>query len=484
MAATQPLISTIVLNWNRKDLLTRTLQSLSTTTTVPHELIVIDNGSTDGSADYIRQFAATNQNPARCGEIRTILLEGNIGGIALNQGIEIAQGGLVHLSENDLVYHPGWDRKVVEKFEIFPTLGQLSVFGPVPTDEEAWELKKCRMLHSGGNILYETDANVGTSSVLRREVVDAGVRVKNLESKGEFIFPADGELSEDVRKAGYVVAWNDHYLVENVGHFGSEIESRLDYYRKNYESKEWFKVEGMERRLADWRARPRPKRSSLIFDQEEFSPEISQPSAECPEPQLWTMIDSWTAELESLEFIYALVRLVKPKNVLETGTWLGGGAVAVARALADNGRGKLVTLEIDPECCAFARGRVKTYGLTERVNVIETKTLEYKPDQEVDFLFLDSAIDIRGAEFRHFQPHLRPGSLVVFHDTSSIHTIVRKQIDELVDEGWLQGIFVPTPRGIAVTQYQTGIAAKKAPPRTRRSVRAILGKIKARILRK
>jgi predicted O-methyltransferase YrrM len=479
MSASQPVISTIVLNWNRKDLLEKTLQSLAATTTVPHELILIDNGSTDGSADFIREFAASNENPARCGAVRTILLENNIGGIALNQGIELAAGRLVHLSENDLIYHPGWDLKVVEKFEVFPTLGQLSVFGPVPTDQEAWELKACRMLHSGGHILYQTDLNVGTSSVLRREVVGAGVRVKNLASSGEFKFPADGELSEAVRKAGYVVAWNDRYLVTNVGHFGSEIESRLDYYRKNYESKEWFRIEGMERRLAEWRRRPRPKRSSLIFDREEFSPEISQPSAECPEPQLWTMIDSWTAEVESLEFIYSLVRLVKPKNVLETGTWLGAGAVAIARALADNGRGKLVTLELDPECCAFARKRIEAYGLSELATVIETKSLEYMPDEEIDFLFLDSAIDIRGAEFRHFQPRLRPGSLVVFHDTSSIHSIVREQIDQLVRQGHLHGVFVPTPRGIAITQYRD-----KTSPKKRKSLRMVLGKVKARVLQR
>jgi hypothetical protein len=34
---------------------------------------------------------------------------------------------------------PGWSEKIARAFAAFPELGQLSVFGPVPTDDEAWD---------------------------------------------------------------------------------------------------------------------------------------------------------------------------------------------------------------------------------------------------------------------------------------------------------------------------------------------------------
>ena len=137
----------------------------------------MDNGSTDGSREVIARFC--RDHPL----VTPILLESNEGGQAINHGLARSQGKLLHLSENDLQYLPGWDEKVIAAFESFPLLGQLSVFGPVPTDEEAWDIKPCSMRFHREQIIYVTEYNVGTSSVLRREVWDKGVRVNNYPTK-------------------------------------------------------------------------------------------------------------------------------------------------------------------------------------------------------------------------------------------------------------------------------------------------------------
>lgn len=49
-------VSIVMPNWNAQPFLERALSSLVTRTTFPYELIVVDNGSTDGSKAYIRQF--------------------------------------------------------------------------------------------------------------------------------------------------------------------------------------------------------------------------------------------------------------------------------------------------------------------------------------------------------------------------------------------------------------------------------------------
>ena len=50
----QPLISIIVVNWNGRNYLGECLDSLRNQTFVDFEVILVDNGSTDGSIEYLR----------------------------------------------------------------------------------------------------------------------------------------------------------------------------------------------------------------------------------------------------------------------------------------------------------------------------------------------------------------------------------------------------------------------------------------------
>ena len=45
-----------------------------------------------------------------------------------------------------------------------------------------------------------------------------------------------------------------------------------------------------------------------------IEPEVSDPT------KRWHCFDSGSAEIEVLEFLYALVRLMKPENIFETGS--------------------------------------------------------------------------------------------------------------------------------------------------------------------
>jgi predicted O-methyltransferase YrrM len=442
-----PLISTTVLNWNRADLLKRALESYQRTISVPYEVFIIDNASTDDSPRIIEAFCAQNPNAA------SVLLQENVGGEAINIGLGRSRGRLIHISENDLEYLPGWSDKVVELFNVFPRLGQLSLFGPVPLDEEAWNLRKSRLRHAKGRIVYETKRNVTTSSVLRRDLVDRGIQIGSYRSAGGHLLPDDSGLSEAVKAAGFMVAWADHYLVKNLGHYGAEFEQRREYYRESYRSKRWLGETGWLDRIAEWRSRPKPVRSSFLFPTDRTSPEKSFPSEECSEPQLWSMLDGNTAELETLEFLYGLVRLIKPRFAIETGTWHGYAAVAIGRALKHNGRGELVTLEIDPDCCDVAERRIAEAGLDGVVRVVNQSSLAYETDRPIDFMLLDSHLKLRVREFRHFLPRLEPSAVVVFHDTSRTDKAVQAGIEELEADGLLQAMLLATPRGIAICQY-------------------------------
>jgi len=87
-----PKVSVIIVNWNRKELLKDCLRSLAGQVYRDFEIIVVDNGSTDGS-----EKLATIRNEKNLGFSR-----------AVNQGIRKAKGQYIALLNNDAIVNKGW----------------------------------------------------------------------------------------------------------------------------------------------------------------------------------------------------------------------------------------------------------------------------------------------------------------------------------------------------------------------------------------
>jgi len=238
MTERAPTLSTVLLNWNRCDLLQTTLDSYFDTVSVRFELIIIDNGSEDDSPATIR--AACNGHP----NVRAILLPENRGGDALNLGFADARGSLLHVSENDVEYLKAWDTELVAKFEAFPQVGQLSVFGVTP---DSSHYRFVTLTKNSGPAVYITTANVGSTSLFRREIWDAGGRWRSRPDG--FPAPDDVRFSDVVREVGFAVAWNDRTLIVNHGHEVEEWVRRLPYYVASYSGKSYRGIEGLRKRL-------------------------------------------------------------------------------------------------------------------------------------------------------------------------------------------------------------------------------------------
>lgn len=108
------MVSVVVVNWNRRNLLRGCLSSLARQTHPVFETIVVDNGSEDGSAEMAEgEFGA-----------RVIRNAANLGFCAANnQGIAAARGDLVALLNNDAEAGPGWLEALARVFERRPELG-------------------------------------------------------------------------------------------------------------------------------------------------------------------------------------------------------------------------------------------------------------------------------------------------------------------------------------------------------------------------
>jgi predicted O-methyltransferase YrrM len=168
------------------------------------------------------------------------------------------------------------------------------------------------------------------------------------------------------------------------------------------------------------------------------------------------MFDGFTAEVEVLDLLTVLTRLVKPAHVIETGTWLGLSSCAIARGLLANGFGDLTTLEIDPDAHSAARETIAHYGLAAIVDPRLVSSMEFTPDRIYDMAVFDSEIPLRVHEFRRFRPWLSSGALIVFHDTAPHHHAVLEGVHALIAEGALAGINLPTPRGVFIGRAGSG----------------------------
>ena len=99
-----PVISVAVVTWNRRELLRACLDSLARQTHRSFEVIVVDNGSGDGSAAMVRELAESYPAP-----LRLIVNTANLGFCAANnQAFAASQSEFVALLNNDAEAEPGW----------------------------------------------------------------------------------------------------------------------------------------------------------------------------------------------------------------------------------------------------------------------------------------------------------------------------------------------------------------------------------------
>jgi len=100
-------VSVIIVNWNGADHLRICLPSLGSQSLKALEIIVVDNCSSDDSADVAKHFG-----------VRWLPLELNIGlAPALNRGAKAARGDLLLFVNNDMKFDPGFVAALAQPLE-------------------------------------------------------------------------------------------------------------------------------------------------------------------------------------------------------------------------------------------------------------------------------------------------------------------------------------------------------------------------------
>lgn len=170
-------------------------------------------------------------------------------------------------------------------------------------------------------------------------------------------------------------------------------------------------------------------------------------------------------ECEVGEFLYALVRIIKPSRVLETGTHKGIGASYIGLAMKENDKGSLITLEFQQQFIEEAKENLKKLDLLDRVDVKKKKSQDYHTKSMFKLILLDTEPDLRFNELIQFYNNLKPGGFVIIHDlhrgmcqgnVNPDHPHIKswpfgdlpQQIKDWLKDGYLVKFNFPTPRGI------------------------------------
>ena len=109
-------VSVVIVNWNTKDLLHQTLQTLyKNTHGITFETIVVDNGSSNGSVDMVRKLWK---------QVKLIQLPENKGfTVANNEGFDKAKGRFILLLNSDTIVTPTTLPGMVRFLETHPDAG-------------------------------------------------------------------------------------------------------------------------------------------------------------------------------------------------------------------------------------------------------------------------------------------------------------------------------------------------------------------------
>jgi len=111
-----PAVSVIIVNFNRCDLLQACLRALDCQTFTDSEIIVVDNGSTDGSLAFLRNLESMR--------VGVVSLRENKGFAAgCNAGIDVAKGRYIATLNNDAEPEPRWLEDLVLTMESADEIG-------------------------------------------------------------------------------------------------------------------------------------------------------------------------------------------------------------------------------------------------------------------------------------------------------------------------------------------------------------------------
>jgi len=216
-----PLVTVNILCFNRRDKVRQVLERIQEVEYVPLQIIVVDNGSSDGTAELIRHDFPY---------VELVYLPSNTGIGAWNEGFRRARGKYVLTLDDDCYPGRGSIDRMVEAFDANPKLGivtfEIRIGDSGAVDNEFMRGEPSGSA-SGG---YVADNFIGCAVGIRRTLFDEiGYFDEDI-----FLYQHEVDFSVRVLNAGYTIEYMDgcvgHHMIEALSTSGRYTSPRKNYF--------------------------------------------------------------------------------------------------------------------------------------------------------------------------------------------------------------------------------------------------------------
>ncbi|WP_261378481.1 glycosyltransferase family 2 protein [Paenibacillus agilis] len=247
--------SIIIPTYNKLNMLKQCIASIQQYTSEAHEIIVVDDASTDGTAAYLRKLS---------GQIRYQIHDKNYGFAgSINTGLKMAKGKTICLLNNDIIVTTNWLGNLLHCLESDPAIGMVGPVTNFISGEQQIEVAygTNQEMQQFARQYNEQDASkwkmveriVGFCMLFHKSFfeeigyLDEGYRIGNFE---------DEDFVIRTRLAGRKLAIAGDCFIH---HFGSQSMKELgeqlqDIYKKNeaFYQQKWSNPYEWVQRVTEW----------------------------------------------------------------------------------------------------------------------------------------------------------------------------------------------------------------------------------------
>ena len=159
-------------------------------------------------------------------------------------------------------------------------------------------------------------------------------------------------------------------------------------------------------------------------------------------------------------------QMLRPRRVLEIGTYTGYSALCLAEGLAEDGL--LHTIDMNDELEDMVRGYISQAGLQDRINLHLGQAAEIIPTlrESWDLVFIDADKKSNALYYEMVLPHVRPGGFILTDNVlwsgkvvEKYRTKLDKDTQEMLDFNQLvhqdprvENVLLPIRDGILVAR--------------------------------
>ena len=221
-----PGIAIVVLTYDRVHLLRQCVEKvLARTSPATREIVIWDNGSPDGTANYLKSL----DDP----RLRIVCHETNIGHNAYPEAVALTSAPYVIELDDDMIDAPDeWDLTLLRAFQAVPRMGFLAsglVNNPLDTAAHLmYNVHRYTPIDDSGVRLLLGPTG-GYCAITSREIYDL---VGGFSRERRAFFEEDGTYAAAVERAGYRTATMADLQLAHAGgpHYSVQAKEKVRYY--------------------------------------------------------------------------------------------------------------------------------------------------------------------------------------------------------------------------------------------------------------